>query len=63
MVYLCTDARFLRIASGSACEVEAQVTMAAGVGLGDGESARVLAGHLEKLKASITNLEQRMSPS
>lgn len=31
-------ARFLRIARGSACELEAQATIAARVGLGDGEA-------------------------
>jgi len=56
-------ARFLRIARGSACELEAQATMAARVGLVDGESARVLREHCEQLKASITNLEKRISPS
>jgi len=45
-----------------ACELEAQMTMAARVGLVDGEAARVLREHTEKLKASITNLEKRMSP-
>ncbi|MEA3502731.1 MAG: four helix bundle protein [Actinomycetota bacterium] len=55
-------ARFLRIALGSACELEAQTTIAAGVGLVDGESARVLREHLERLKASITNLEKTISP-
>ncbi len=55
-------ARFLRIARGSACELEAQATMAARVGFLDGESARVLREHTEKLKASITNLEKRISP-
>jgi four helix bundle protein len=55
-------ARFLRIARGSACELEAQATMAARVGLIDGKQARVLREHIEKLKASITNLEKRMSP-
>jgi four helix bundle protein len=54
-------ARFLRIARGSACELEAQATMAARVGVVDGESAPVLREHLEKLKASLTNLEKRMS--
>ena len=44
-------ARFVRIARGSACEREAQATMAAKVGLLDRESARVLREHLEKLKA------------
>ena len=56
-------ARFLRIARGSACELEAQATMAARIGFVDGESARVLREHLEKLKASITNLEKRVFPS
>ena len=56
-------ARFVRIARGSACELEAQATMAARVGLLNGESARVLREHLEKLKASLTNLEKRMSLS
>ena len=55
-------ARFLRIARGSVCELDAQATMAARVGVVDGESARVLREHLEKLKASLTNLEKRMSP-
>ena len=55
-------ARSLCIARGSACELEAQATMAARVGVGDEGSARVLREHLEKLKASITNLEKRMSP-
>lgn len=55
-------ARFLRIARGSVCELEAQATMAARVGLVDGESARFLREHCEKLKASITNLEKRISP-
>jgi len=55
-------ARFLRIARGSACELEAQTTMAARLGLVDGESARVLREHLERLKASITNLEKTISP-
>ena len=55
-------ARFLRISRGSACELEAQATMAARVGLADGESARVLREHIEKLKASLTNLERRTSP-
>jgi len=54
-------ARFLRIARGSACELEAQATMAARVGLVDEESARVLREHVEKIKASITNLERRIS--
>ena len=54
-------ARFVRIARGSACELEAQATVAARVGLLDGESARVLREHLEKLKASLTNLEKRTS--
>ena len=54
-------ARFLRIARGSACELEAQATVAAMVGLVDGEAARVLREHVEKLKASLTNLEKRMS--
>ena len=54
-------ARFLRIARGSACELDAQATMATRVGVVDGESARVLRKHLEKLKASLTNLEKRMS--
>lgn len=56
-------ARFLRIARGSACELEAQATMAARVGGVDGEAARVLREHIEKLKASITNLEKRIAPS
>jgi len=56
-------ARFLRIARGSACELEAQVTMAAMIGCADAESARVLREHLEKLKASLTNLERRISPA
>jgi len=55
-------ARFLRIARGSACELDAQATMAARVGVVDGESARALRKHLEKLKASLTNLGKRMSP-
>jgi len=55
-------ARFLRISRGSACELEAQATLATEVGLVDGESARMLREHLEKLKASITNLEKRISP-
>ena len=54
-------ARFLRIARGSVCGLDAQATMAARVGVVDGESARVLREHLEKLKASLTNLEKRMS--
>jgi len=54
-------ARFLRIALGSACELEAQATMAARVGLVDGEPAQVLREHVEKLKASLTNLEKRIS--
>ena len=41
-------ARFLRIARGSACELEAQATLAASVGLVDGESAQLLREHLEK---------------
>jgi four helix bundle protein len=44
-------ARFLRIARGSAGELEAQATVAARVGLVDGESARVLRGHVERLEA------------
>jgi hypothetical protein len=36
--------------------------MPARVGLTDGKQARVLREHLEKLKASITNLEERVSP-
>ncbi len=55
-------ARFLRIARGSACELEAQATLATRVALVDGEPVRVLREHLEKLKASITNLEKRVSP-
>ena len=54
-------ARFLRIARGSACELEAQALMAANLGFVDEEHARVLREHLEKLKASLTNLERRMS--
>jgi four helix bundle protein len=56
-------ARFLRISRGSACELEAQATMAVRVGLVDPEPARVLRAHLEKLKASLTNLEKRISLS
>ena len=56
-------ARFLRIARGSACELEAQATMAAKLGLIEGKPAQVLRGHIEKLKASITNLEKRISPT
>jgi hypothetical protein len=37
--------------------------MAARVGLIDGKQARVLRERIEKLKASITNLEKRVSPS
>ena len=55
-------ARFLRIARGSACELEAQATMVARIGFVDEEAARVLREHLEKLKASITNLEKRVHP-
>ena len=55
-------ARFLRIARGSVCELEAQATMAAGIGLAGVEPSRVLREHCEKLKASITNLEKRISP-
>jgi len=50
-------ARFLRIARGSVCELDAQAT----IGLFDGESARALREHIEKLEASITNLEKRVS--
>ena len=53
-------ARFLRIARGSACELEAQATMAATIGLVDQDPARMLREHLEKLKASITNLEKQI---
>jgi prefoldin subunit 5 len=35
--------------------------MTARVGLVDGEAVRVLRERIEKLKASITNLEKRMS--
>ncbi|MCL1592790.1 MAG: four helix bundle protein [Actinomycetia bacterium] len=51
-------ARFLRIARGSACELEAQATMAARLGLVERDPARVLRGRLEKVKASLTNLEK-----
>ena len=54
-------ARFLRVARGSACELEAQAAMAARVGLRDGDSARVLREHLEKPKSVTHNLEKRMS--
>jgi len=54
-------ARFLRIARGSACELEAQATTVARVGLVDGESARVPRKHLEKLTVSLTNLGKRVS--
>ena len=54
-------ARFLRIARGSACELEAQATMATRVGVMDGESAQALRNHLEQLKASLTNLERQLS--
>ena len=63
VIHLCADARSLRIAHGSACDLEAQATMAARVGVVDGEAARVLRDHIEKLKASITNLEKQMAPS
>jgi four helix bundle protein len=51
---------FFASLEASGCELEAQVTMAPRVGLVDGEAARVLRERIEKLKASITNLETRM---
>jgi hypothetical protein len=44
------------------CELEAETTMATRIGFVDGESARVLREHLEKLKVSITILEKRVIP-
>ena len=56
-------ARFLRIARGSACELETQATLATRVGIAHDEPVQALRGHLEKLKAFITTLERRVSPN
>jgi hypothetical protein len=48
-------ARFLRIARGSGCGLEAQVSVAARVGLVDGEAARAPPERIEKLEASNTD--------
>jgi len=56
-------ARLLRIGRGSAREYEAEATLLTEVGLAEREFARVLREHLEKLKASIANLEKRVSLS
>ena len=42
--------------------LDAQVATAARVGLVGGEPVRALREHVEKLKASITNLEEQTSP-
>ncbi|VAV90828.1 hypothetical protein MNBD_ACTINO01-2278 [hydrothermal vent metagenome] len=51
-------ARFLRIARGSACELEAQVTLGERVGLIDNDAASLLRERIEKAKATITSLER-----
>ena len=54
--------RFPPIARGSGCGLEARVTMAARVGLMDGEAARTPPERIEKLKAPTPMLERPMSP-
>jgi four helix bundle protein len=54
-------ARFLRMARGSACELEAQAHLGARLKLFDKTDANLLRDRIERVKASITNLERRLT--
>ncbi len=54
-------ARFLRIARGSGCELEAQATAAARLGLLSTDGVDALHGRAEQIKGSLARLEQATS--
>ena len=53
-------ARFLRMARGSACELQAQVDLGTRLDFFEDERACSLRDRIERVKASITNLERRL---